>query len=48
MLGIGWQFTLLPSTNPDKISETEWKNIIDIIQYKLSFDGISNEDKSQW
>jgi len=48
ILGIAYQFTLVPSTNPNKISDAEYKNITDILMYKVSFDGISNEDKSQW
>ena len=48
ILGIAYQFLVLPSTNPNKISDAEYKSITDILMYKLSFDGISNEDKSQW
>lgn len=47
-LAIAYQFLILPTTNPNKISDAEYKSITDVLMYKLSFDGISNEDKSQW
>ena len=47
-LAIAYQFLILPTTNPNKISNAEYKSITDVLMYKLSFDGISNEDKNQW